>query len=91
MKRQFKPVAFLFYALILVIFFASLSTLLQPPGPPEIKNYSQVVSFFEEEQVKSFTIHDGVLTMQLYQPYEGSEKVQHGLGSLSIFYNDLRD
>ena len=56
MKRQFKPVAFLFYALILVIFFASLSTLLQPPGPPEIKNYSQVVSFFEEEQVKSFTI-----------------------------------
>ena len=91
MKRQFKPVAFLFYALILVIFFASLSTLLQPPGPPEIKNYSQVVSFFEEEQVKSFTIQDGVLTMQLYQPYEGSEKVQHELGSLSIFYNDLGD
>ena len=91
MKRQFKPVAFLFYALILVIFFASLSTLLQPPGPPEIKNYSEVVALFEEEQVQSFTIQDGVLTMQLYQPYEGSEKVQHELGSLSIFYNDLGD
>ena len=48
MKRQFKPVAFLFYALILVIFFASLSTLLQPPAPPENKNYSKVVPCHEE-------------------------------------------
>ena len=44
MKKQLKPVAFLFYALILIIFFASISSLLRPPGPPEIEAYSDVVA-----------------------------------------------
>ena len=70
MKRQLKPVAFLFYALILIIFFASLSTLLQPPGPPEISNYSDVVALFESEQVQSFTYSNGVLTLEL-PPFTG--------------------
>ncbi len=91
MKRQLKPVAFLFYALILIIFFASLSTLLQPPGPPEISNYSDVVALFESEQVQSFTYSNGVLTLELREAYEGSTTVQHLLGDFGVFYSDLGD
>ena len=36
MKKQLKRAAFLFYALILIVFFATISALLQPPGAPEI-------------------------------------------------------
>ena len=91
MKKQFKPAAFLFYALILIICFAALSTLLQPPGLPEIAHYSDVLTLFENEQVSSFTIQDGVLTMELAEPYEGSTQVQHRLASFSVFYEDLGD
>ena len=91
MKRQLKPVAFLFYALILIIFFASLSSLLQPPGPPEVPYYSQVVALFENEQVTSFTYSDGTLTLELREPFEGSTTVEHQLGDFAVFYNDLGD
>ena len=89
MKKQLKPVAFLFYALILIIFFASISSLLRPPGPPEIEAYSDVVALFEQEQVQSFTYHDGTLTMELRTPVDDSTTVQHQLGNFSVFYNDL--
>ena len=89
MKKQLKPVAFLFYALILIVFFASISMLLQPPGNPEIKHYSEVVDLFEQEQVKYFSIKDGVLTLELYQPYEESTTVQYELADVGIFYSDL--
>ena len=49
------------------------------------------MELFENEQVKSFTIQDGLLTMNLYEPYEGSEKVEHELGSMDIFRSDLGD
>ena len=91
MKRQLKPVAFLFYALILIIFFASLSSLLQPPGPPEVPYYSQVVALFENEQVASFTYSDGTLTLELREPFDGSTTVEHQLGDFAVFYNDLGD
>ena len=89
MKKQLKPVAFLFYALILIVFFASISMLLQPPGNPEIKHYSEVVDLFEQEQVKYFSIKDGVLTLELYQPYAESTTVQYELADVGIFYSDL--
>ena len=91
MKKQFKPAAFLFYALILIVCFASISTLLQPPGLPEIEHYSDVISLFENEQVESFTIKDGVLTMKLREPYEDSDEVEHELASFTVFYDDLGD
>ena len=89
MKKQLKPVAFLFYALILIVFFASISMLLQPPGNPEIKHYSEGVDLFEQEQVKYFSIKDGVLTLELYQPYAESTTVQYELADVGIFYSDL--
>lgn len=91
MKKQLKPAAFLFYALILIVFFATISALLQPPGAPEIADYSQVVELFEAEQVKSFVTKDGVLTMELYAPYEGSTTVEHKLADFGVFYSDLSE
>ena len=44
---------------------------------------------FEQEQVQSFTYHDGTLTMELRTPVEDSTTVQHQLGNFSVFYNDL--
>ena len=91
MKKQFKPAAFLFYALILIVCFASISTLLQPPGLPEIERSSDVIILCENEQVESFVIKDGVLTMKLREPYEDSDEVEHELASFSVFHEDLWD
>ncbi|MCI8525402.1 MAG: ATP-dependent zinc metalloprotease FtsH [Oscillospiraceae bacterium] len=63
--------------------------LLQPPGAPELESYSQVVDLFEREQVRSFRIKSGVLTLELHEPYEGSMTVEHELADFAVFYNDL--
>ena len=89
--RQRKPILFLIYALVLVIFFASLSTLLKPAKLPQVDMYSTVLEMFEKEQVSSFSIHDGVLTMHLHTPYLGSKLVEHQLADFSVFYADLGD
>ncbi len=84
-----KPIIFLLYALVLVIFFASISSLLRPAGPPKVENYSEVLSLFEKEQVSSFSIKDGVLTLTLHEPYNGANTVEHELANFSVFYADL--
>lgn len=47
------------------------------------------MELFETKQVKSFTVQDNMLTMELYQPYEGSNTVEHELGNFWVFRSDL--
>ncbi len=53
--------------------------------------YSEMVQLFQEEQVKSFTVKDDVVTMELSAPYEERSVVACGVTSAEFFYNDLND
>ena len=89
--RQRKPILFLVYALVLIVFFASISSLLKPPGLPQVEKYSEVLELFENEQVSSFSIKDGVLTLHFREPYNGTKVAEHQLANFSVFYADLDD
>lgn len=89
--RQRKPILFLIYALVLIVFFASISSLLKPPGLPQVEKYSEVLELFENEQVSSFSIKDGVLTLHFHEPYNGTKVAEHQLANFSVFYADLDD
>ena len=64
MNKQLRSANVVFYLLIALVLVAVFSTVLQPKEKPAVP-YSEVVSLFEKEQVESFTIKDGVLTMAL--------------------------
>jgi len=87
--KQRKPVYLLLYLLVLIAFFASIASLLQPRGAPQVTNYSEVLELFEAGQVASFQIKDGVLSMELREPYNGSSSVSHQLANFEVFYADL--
>ena len=53
--------------------------------------YSQVVSLFEQEQVESFSTHDGVLHLKLREPFNGKTELDYEMMDFSVFYNDLND
>ncbi|MBQ9980651.1 MAG: ATP-dependent zinc metalloprotease FtsH [Oscillospiraceae bacterium] len=87
-KRGLKDIGF--YILIFVILMITISVLFSNDKTESIK-YSQVVEFFESEQVKSFVVEDSTLTLTLKQEYNGKDTVVYNLYSANIFYNDLGD
>ena len=80
-----------FYMLILVILMATVFTMTNKnERVPEIE-YSQVIELFEKEQVKSFTIDSGILTMELREKVNGAEKVVHSLLFPELFLERMGD
>ncbi|MBE6955421.1 MAG: ATP-dependent zinc metalloprotease FtsH [Ruminococcaceae bacterium] len=54
--------------------------------------YSQVRAMFEAEQVKAFSVEDGLLILDLHKPLEdGRDTVTKKLASFEVFYNDLHE
>ncbi|MEA4965517.1 MAG: ATP-dependent zinc metalloprotease FtsH [Oscillospiraceae bacterium] len=51
--------------------------------------YSEAVSLFEQQQVKSFSTKDKLLTMELYTPYNGQTSITCKLASTDYFREDL--
>ena len=47
--------------------------------------YSEVVSLFRNEQVKSFKVQDQTIYMELYNPYQGKLKISATLAGVESF------
>lgn len=75
----------------IILLFALVYALIGSLGHTAQIPYSEAVSLFEQEQVKSFTTKDDILTMELYQPYEGEDEISCELGSTEYFREDLGD
>ena len=88
--KKIKLSTIILYALFVVIVFYAVSSLLGD-GKKKDLEYSQVKQLFYDEQVKSFTTKDGVLTMQLHSPYEGKSELKYELPSFAVFYDDLNE
>jgi len=88
LKKQLHPATAVYLVLVLLVLALSLSLLFQPKQAAEV-SYSEVVTLFQQRQVKDFTIKDGTLTMDLRAPYNGASRITHELASVDIFYQDL--
>ena len=87
MRRQ-KAAGLILYIVpvILIMFLISwVFGRFTPKGLP----YSQVLTLFEEEQVRSFGVRDNILTMILREPVNGSTEQISYLASTEAFRQDL--
>ena len=51
--------------------------------------YSEIVELFQQEQVKSFTVHGDEIQLDLHEPYKGKTRLTAGLGDTELFHQDL--
>ena len=80
--------------LLFILLCAALLSLLYSfsmSGKPKPVTYSEAVSLFEEEMVKSFSTKDNVLTMKLRKEYDGRTELTCELASTEYFREDLGD
>lgn len=98
MKKNAKYI--FFYAILAVILILSVAQLFRQPASTE-KQYSDVIRYFQRDQVESFTLNAGTgqLSLKLYpEKADGTldygaqtDEVSYKLASVSIFYNDISE
>ena len=85
MKRKLNLRDGLFYLLIIALLIWTVATL-STRNNQEYVEYSQVVAWFQDEQVAAFSVSDSnVLTMQL----RDGAIYRHALADLELFHGDL--
>ena len=86
-KRRQLPV--LFYILLLATIFSLVVSVLSRlnQGP----EYSEVVKLFKAEQVKSFTVADDTIMLQLRNPYKGETELSAALSDSDAFRREMWD
>ena len=52
-------------------------------------SYSEVVSLFQNEQVKSFEVQDDIIALELHSPYEGKSSLTVSIGDADRFRDEL--
>ena len=84
-KRRQLPV--IFYILLLATIFSLVAGYIgrANQGPA----YSEVVGLFEAEQVKSFSVSDGTITLQLRNPYKGETELTASLSDSDAFRREM--
>ena len=60
-------------------------------GAADDLTYSQVVGLFQKEQVKSFVVEDGTITMKLHNPYNGKTELECSLSDNESFRLEMWD
>ena len=88
MKRK-GYLAILIYTVIAVLFFLWVFNAIGNWLNPDL-TYAQVLTLFENKQVKSFVVQDHTITMKLHTPYKGETEVQ-GDASAEALREDLGD
>ncbi len=84
-NRRFIPM--FVYLLLLVVVFTWVNALFE-----ENVNqlaYSNVVELFRREQVKSFEVNDGIITLELYAPLDGETSIRSALADPESFRAEM--
>ncbi len=91
-KQQPRTGAIIVYAILLAAMLFALYKLFTASNSVTLK-YSEVLNLFEQEQVESFAVEDGKLTMNLKEEYKdtGLKKLTYKLPAFSMFYDDLSE
>ncbi len=88
MKNR-KSTPIILYLVVLAIAFTWMSRLFT--SNRNAIPYSQVVSLFEQEQVRSFLVHGDTLTMDLTAPYNGETTVATKLADPEGFRLEMKE
>ena len=88
MKNR-KTIVLVIYIAILVLAFAWMMGLFTL-GEPSL-TYSEIVSLFQNKQVRSFQVVGEKIELQLHQPYEGETKFTTSLADPARFREELWD
>lgn len=83
-RRVFSAVL---YALILLVIFYLIGSWISSANAGV--SYSEVVSLFEREQVKSFSTSGTTIYLKLHAPYNGSRELTADIGSVEAFRNEM--
>ena len=88
MKNR-KSISLIIYLVVLAVAFTWISGIFSQTG--NNIPYSQVVSLFHQEQVKSFTVQGNVLTLRLHNTYNGESTVSTTLADPEDFREEMKD
>ena len=88
MKNR-NQISLIIYLVVLAVAFTWISGIFSQSG--NTVPYSQVVSLFRQEQVKSFTVQGDVLTLRLHSPYNGESTVSTSLADPEGFREDMKE
>lgn len=72
MKKR-KLISLVIYVAVLILAFSWMLGLFGPHDDGLV--YSQVISLFQQEQVRSFVVEDNYIRMTLHEPYQGKSGV----------------
>ena len=92
MKRANNRDLLIYFLLILMVVFTVTS--LRKTEKVSAPVYSQIVEYFEDEQVRSFSLRDNTLMLVLREDSDQDgqdDTLLYKLADPYIFYNDLRD
>lgn len=76
------------YVAVFLLMMFSINTL-QQMNRQQSPSYHQIRVLFEQEKVKSFTIKDHVITLELRGEDDTTTKKQFELANFDVFYNDM--
>ena len=88
MKNR-KNISLIIYLVVLSVAFTWISGIFNQSS--NSVPYSQVVSLFQQEQVKSFTVRGDVLTLRLHAPYNGESSISTSLADPEGFRDDMKE
>ena len=88
MKNR-KNISLIIYLVVLSVAFTWISGIFNQSS--NSVPYSQVVSLFQQEQVKSFTVRGDVLTLRLHAPYNGESSISTSLADPKGFRDDMKE
>lgn len=85
--KKTKVIPLLIYIAVLVLAFSWMLGLFGGGGNDY--TYSQVVQLFQDEQVKSFTVKDNEIQLNLHQTFDGKLKITAQLADPEGFQRDM--
>ena len=86
-KRRILPI--IIYAVLLLLLFSWLMDFFGLDK--DNLSYSQIVSLFRNEQVKSFVVSDGSIELELHKPYDGKTELVAPLAERDRFRTEMWD
>ena len=89
MKHFHAKDLMIYICAMFLVFFIAMT--FSNSNQPNVLTYSEMVQLFEDEQVKSFSIKDNTVTLELSQPYEDNTLQKCSITSPQFFYDDLNE
>ena len=90
MKKKISGRDLVFYLFIFLILLSTVYALMGLNAGKAVY-YSEIHDLLDNQQVKTVQVKDDVVTMELWEPYQGSYTVTYKLPSFELFYQDFND